>query len=194
MTVTAAKAFFVVMAVAWFAIRLPHEWRAMRRPIARSARSVREIIALLAAFLGMGVIPYTYILTDYLSFADYSFAPGNAIAGGGVAIAALIVFYLTHKALGSNWSATLDVRKNHRLVTRGIYRRIRHPMYTGFYLWTIAQALLLPNWLAGFSGLMGFGTLYFLRVHREEQMMLEAFGPKYQAYMRRTKRLIPWLY
>ena len=45
------------------------------------------------------------------------------------------------------------------LVTEGIYGRVRHPMYTAFWLWAVAQALLLPNWIAGFSGLIGFGTL-----------------------------------
>jgi protein-S-isoprenylcysteine O-methyltransferase Ste14 len=37
----------------------------------------------------------------------------------------------------------------------------------------IAQALLLPNWIAGFAGLAGFAVLYFGGVAREERMMLE---------------------
>src|ERR1700723_2703443 len=48
-------------------------------------------------------------------------------------------------------------------------------MYSAFWLWAIAQALLLPNWIAGFAGLAGFGVLYFGRVAREERMMLETF-------------------
>ncbi len=71
---------------------------------------------------------------------------------------------------------------------------VRHPMYTAFWLWAVAQALLLPNWVAGLSGLLGFGTLYFLRVGQEERLMIEAFGDAYRAYMERTARLIPWLY
>jgi protein-S-isoprenylcysteine O-methyltransferase Ste14 len=54
--------------------------------------------------------------------------------------------------------------------------------------------LLLPNWLAGGSGLVGAGVLYAFRVKREEQMMLESFGEEYRAYMKDTKRLIPWLF
>ena len=41
---------------------------------------------------------------------------------------------------------------HYMLVTNGIYRRIRHPMYSAFWLWAIAQALLLPNWIAGPAG------------------------------------------
>ena len=87
--------------------------------------------------------------------------------------------------------ASLDVRENHQLVTNGIYRRVRHPMYSAFWLWAVAQALLLPNWIAGFAGLAGFGTLFFGRIAREERMMLETFGDSYRAYMARTGRIFP---
>jgi len=104
------------------------------------------------------------------------------------------MFHRTHEALGRNWSVTLEVRENHRLVTEGIYRYLRHPMYTAFWLWALAQALLLPNWIAGPAGLLGFGTLYFFRVSREEQLMLDTFGEEYRAYMARTRRIIPWIH
>jgi protein-S-isoprenylcysteine O-methyltransferase Ste14 len=71
---------------------------------------------------------------------------------------------------------------------------VRHPMYSAFFLWGVAQALLLPNWVAGFSGLVGFAILYFLRVGQEERLMLDTFGEAYRAYMSRTARLVPWMY
>jgi protein-S-isoprenylcysteine O-methyltransferase Ste14 len=58
----------------------------------------------------------------------------------------------------------------------------------------VAQALLLPNWVAGFAGIVGFGTLFFGRVGREERMMLETFGDDYRAYVSRTRRLVPGLF
>jgi protein-S-isoprenylcysteine O-methyltransferase Ste14 len=67
-------------------------------------------------------------------------------------------------------------------------------MYTAFWLWALAQALLLPNWIAGFAGIIGFGTLYFGRIAREEQMMLDSFGDEYRAYMQRTYCIIPYVY
>jgi protein-S-isoprenylcysteine O-methyltransferase Ste14 len=79
-------------------------------------------------------------------------------------------------------------------VTSGVYRHVRHPMYSAFWLWAIAQALLLPNWIAGPAGLVGFGTLFFLRIGREEQLMIEAFGDEYRDYMRRTSRVLPGIY
>jgi protein-S-isoprenylcysteine O-methyltransferase Ste14 len=55
----------------------------------------------------------------------------------------------------------------------------------------IAQALLLPNGVAGFEGLVGFGTLYFGRVAREERMMLESFGDSYRAYTEPIGKIFP---
>jgi protein-S-isoprenylcysteine O-methyltransferase Ste14 len=104
------------------------------------------------------------------------------------------MFRLTHKALGRNWSVSLQLKDDHKLITNGIYSRIRHPMYTAFWLMALAQALLLPNWIAGLAGIAGFGTLYLLRVRHEEALMLAGFGAEYQAYMDRTGRLLPKLF
>jgi protein-S-isoprenylcysteine O-methyltransferase Ste14 len=65
-------------------------------------------------------------------------------------------------------------------------------MYSSFFLLGLAQMLLLSNWWAGISGLVGAGALFIFRVFREEQMMLENFGDEYRAYMAHTKRIIPW--
>jgi protein-S-isoprenylcysteine O-methyltransferase Ste14 len=194
MTPAIAKAIYVLLAVAWYAIRYPHARRARRTPVIRSARGAREIALLLISLTGLGIVPFVYVATGFPLFADYRFRPMQAWLGLVLAIAAFAMFFATHRALGRNWSVSLDVRQDHRLITEGVYRHVRHPMYTAFWLWAVAQALLLPNWVAGLSGLLGFGILYFLRVGQEEQLMLDTFGDDYRAYMARTKRLIPGLY
>src|SRR5258705_12904216 len=93
-----------------------------------------------------------------------------------MAATALLMFKLTHRALGRNWSVRLDVREDHQLITEGIYRKIRHPMYSAFWLWAFAQALLLPNWVAGFSGLVGFGILFFVKANTVLFMSLTLSG------------------
>ncbi|WP_112664319.1 protein-S-isoprenylcysteine O-methyltransferase [Microvirga flavescens] len=191
MTPTIAKAAFVLLAVGWYLIRVPFARKSRRTPIARSARGVREITLLSISFTGLGLVPLVYVATGFPKFAAYTFNPVQAFVGVIVTCAALAMFRLTHKALGRNWSVTLEVRENHKLVTEGVYRRIRHPMYTAFWLWAVAQALLLPNFVAGLSGIVGFGTLYLFRVAEEERLMIEAFGEPYRAYMARTGRLIP---
>ena len=78
--------------------------------------------------------------------------------------------------------------------TDGVYGVVRHPMYSGFWLVAISQALLLPNWFAGLAGLVGFGLLYFIRIGAEERMMIERFGDEYRAYSSRTRRVIPFIH
>jgi protein-S-isoprenylcysteine O-methyltransferase Ste14 len=103
----------------------------------------------------------------------------------------LWLFHRSHVDLGTSWSITLELRKEHRLVTEGVYRRVRHPMYSALLLYSLGQALALPNWVAGPSYLVAMGALFAFRVGPEERMMLAAFGPEYAAYMARTKRLVP---
>jgi protein-S-isoprenylcysteine O-methyltransferase Ste14 len=64
-------------------------------------------------------------------------------------------------------------------------------MYAANWLMMLAQALLLSNWIAGLSGLVTFAFMYFLRVGKEEQMMLQEFGEQYQQYMAKTGRVMP---
>jgi protein-S-isoprenylcysteine O-methyltransferase Ste14 len=109
-------------------------------------------------------------------------------------LGALVLFYETHRQLGKYWSVTLNTRKKHKLIDTGIYSRVRHPMYSAFWLLACAQAVLIPNWIAGFSGIVGWGVLFFMRIGREEQLMTDTFGDEYRAYMRRTTRVVPWLY
>ena len=194
MTPDIAKFVFVMMAVGWYLIRYRHARRARREKVTRSARGWRENTLLLISLTGLGIVPLIYTATAMPHFASYAFRPAQAWLGVLVAVAALVMFRLTHRALGRNWSVSLDVRENHRLITDGIYRRIRHTMYTAFWLWAVAQALLLPNWVAGFAGLIGFGTLFFGRIAKEEQMMVDTFGDEYRQYMARTGRLLPRLF
>jgi len=194
MTPALAKAVFILLAIGWYVIRRPHARRSRRTPVARNARGAREIALLLASLTGLGIIPLIYVATGFPDFARSSFGPAQAWLGLIAAGAALVLFHLTHRALGRNWSVTLEVRESHRLVTEGIYGRIRHPMYTAFWLWALAQALLLPNWVAGLSGAVGFGILYAFRVGQEERLMIETFGDAYRAYMMRTSRLIPYIH
>jgi protein-S-isoprenylcysteine O-methyltransferase Ste14 len=194
MTIVAAKIIWVLGCIGWYLIRYPHQRRARRTPVAQRRDRMRERVLVATSATGLGILPALYVSTGWLSFADYPFRPVQAWLGLVVLIAAMALFYRTHRDLGRAWSVTLEIRKEHRLIAHGIYARLRHPMYAAFWLWALSQALLLPNWIGGFSGLIGFGTLFFARVGHEERMMLETFGEEYRAYMGRTKRIVPGVY
>jgi len=194
MTLFVAKVIWGLGCVAYYIIRYPHQRRARKTPVADRRARVREHVLMAISYAGLFMIPLIYVLTGEPKFADYAFRPVCAWFGTLVLIGGMALLYRTHRDLGRAWSITLEVRKQHALVTRGIYEKLRHPMYASFWLWAISQALLLPNWVAGLSGIVGFGTLFFARVGYEERMMLETFGDEYRAYMARTYRLVPGIY
>jgi protein-S-isoprenylcysteine O-methyltransferase Ste14 len=194
MTLLMAKIIYFLGLVAWIAIRYPAQHRARKMGVARSAGGTRDRVLLFIAMIGQFFIPVIYVATGQPAFADYGFFPAEAWLGVLAIVASLVLFRMTHKQLGRMWSVTLELRENHKLVTDGLYRYVRHPMYSSFTLFALAQFLLLQNWIAGPAGLVCFGILFFMRVGREEQVMVETFGDEYRAYMRRTARIVPWIY
>jgi protein-S-isoprenylcysteine O-methyltransferase Ste14 len=194
MTPDIAKIIWAVGAVGWYVIRYPHDRRSKRTAVRHDKADLAERILMSISLTGLGIVPIAYVATDFGGFADYPFSPVQGWIGAVLFACSLYLFYRTHRDLGRNWSVTLRMREEHRLITNGVYAYVRHPMYTAFFLWALAQAFLLPNWIAGPAGFVGFGTLYLFRVGREEKMMLETFGEEYRHYSARTKRLLPWIH
>lgn len=194
MTAAIAKIIWLGFGIAWAVLRQRPGKRSRKTPVRYSARGAREFVLLGASLTGLGIVPFVYVAAHFPKFADYPFMPVLSYLGIAVDVICLWMFHRTHRDLGENWSVSLDLRERHTLVTTGIYGLVRHPMYSGFWLMALAQVLLLPNWIAGPAGLVGFGILFFGRVRREEEMMITAFGDEYRAYMARTARVVPWIY
>jgi len=194
MTLLTAKIIWAIGCVAYFIIRYPRMRRSRKTPIVQRHDSRRETLLVGISYTGLFFIPLIYSITDQPKFANYAFHPVQAWIGLFTLIAAMALLYRTHRDLGRLWSMTLELRGEHKLVTYGVYKSLRHPMYSAFWLWAVSQAFLLPNWVAGLAGLVGFGVLFFARVSREERMMVEKFGDEYRAYMARTRRIIPRIY
>lgn len=110
--------------------------------------------------------------------------------GAALGTAAAATAYWVFSHLGNNVSPTVVTRKEHRLVTSGPYRWVRHPLYVmGFTAYT-GFALLAENW---FIALMAVVGLVFLRIRleKEEALLIERFGDAYRQYMQRTGRFLP---
>jgi protein-S-isoprenylcysteine O-methyltransferase Ste14 len=185
-----AKSVVLLGTIVMVVIRAPHGQRSRTVEVVKSRKGALETALLTLAWIGF-FLPFVWITTRALDFADYELRP-LPLAGGTLCIAlGLWLFHRSHADLGTNWSITLEVRKKHELVTRGVYRRIRHPMYAALLLYSFGQALALPNWIAGPSYAEVMLLLFALRIGPEERMMLETFGADYEAYRSRTERLIP---
>jgi protein-S-isoprenylcysteine O-methyltransferase Ste14 len=192
--VLAGKIGWALMVTAWYVIRYPYERRSKRALVETNEKGRPEYLRMAIAGTGLGILPALYLWTNFLDFVDRSASWLLFALGCVSAVGALAMFLLTHRALGKLWSVSLQLKQSHRLVTRGIYEKLRHPMYTGFWLMALGQALFLANWIAGLSGLLGFGFLFFSRIGPEEAMMAEAFGDEYREYQLRSWRIIPYVW
>lgn len=148
--------------------------------------------SILLALNGVGMlIPIVYVFSPWLDFADFRLPGWVRGIGAALFAGAAVLLWLSHRALDRNWTPTPGLREDHQLITVGIFKYIRHPMYAAHLLWAFAQPLILANWITGFSFLLPQLAQYFLRVGQEEQMLLDHFGEEYQNYMESTGRVMP---
>ena len=185
-----AKAVVLAASVLLVAIRAPHGSRSTKVPVARSERGRLEIALLTLAWISF-FLPLLWTFTSLFAFADYPLHPAAFWAGVLLIALGLWLFHRSHADLGTNWSITLEVREGHRLVTHGVYRLVRHPMYLALLVYGLGFALALPNWLVGPSYLLAMSLLVALRLGPEERLMRETFGADYDAYAAGSKRLVP---
>ncbi len=192
MNLSPSALVFVAFLAAYLSIRGVFMHRARRdKQVSRADARDRLLIALMG--IGQIVLPLLFVWTPRLAFADRA-QPAACTVLGVVAMASgLWLFWRSHADLGDSWSVTLELNADHRLVTRGVYRFVRHPMYTSFFVSGLGQALLLANWAAGPSALVAVALLVLVRVPHEEKMMIDQFGDEYRDYMRRTGGLVPRL-
>ena len=137
---------------------------------------VSIILALSLGYAGVGPLP------------DWVFYPGIFLMLLGVVVRQWAI-----AVLGRFFSLTVRVAEDHRVVVKGPYRLVRHPSYTGVLITFIGLALAVQSSGALLALLAVFGVSYGYRMRVEERVLLSALGQDYAEYMKRTKRLIPFL-
>jgi protein-S-isoprenylcysteine O-methyltransferase Ste14 len=188
-----AKVVVQAAVLAIVAIRAPHGARNRRVTVAESRKGSLETWLLAGAWVGV-ILPIVWVWTPLFAFADFALQP-TAFAGGvTVLVFSLWLFWRSHADLGTNWSITLEIRDTHQLVTNGVYRYVRHPMYAALLLYGLGEALIIPNWLVAPFYLFAMALVSACRFRPEEQLMKDRFPGEYDAYAARTNRLIPGIW
>jgi protein-S-isoprenylcysteine O-methyltransferase Ste14 len=101
--------------------------------------------------------------------------------------------YWSGVLLGKQYSQEVTIQKGHELITAGVYRYIRNPRYLGVLLLAFGMSLLFRSWAGLVLTLPLIGVLLF-RIRDEESLMHKEFGEQWEAYSKRSWRLIPFLY
>lgn len=173
-------------------VRAPFVRRSVRVAVEQSheTRLDRALVVLVA----LGMLAAIAWLTGGLAFADRDQKLWCTLAGVGGVLIGLGLLHRSHRDLGVNWSNTLVLRCGHALVTGGIYRHVRHPMYAALLAYGLGLTLLVPNWIAGPAFLVPFAMLVASRLAAEERMLQGRFGAAWDAYAARSWRLLPWIW
>lgn len=137
-----------------------------------------------------GVLSYI-VWFDQIYFARVPLPIWVRIVGILIALVAFLLIRWGDITLGENISFTVEVRRNHRLVTEGPYRFVRHPIYLGALLFFLGLGWMTANWLAGILLVGGWIIIMSGRIPREESLLLEKFGDEYRRYQAQTGRLLP---
>lgn len=182
----------LAMGITYMTVRSVYE-RKLKRPSKREQlrqADPRDRFDLI--IVGVGTVPlWLYMGTDWLDFAAMGLPVPVRLAGFVVAALGGVLLALSHKALAANWSPFVEDPGAGTLVTGGVYRYVRHPMYASYLVYNAGMWLLSSNWMAGAPALLTFVWLYLRRVDREERVMLGLFGDEYREYAARTGRVIP---
>ncbi len=115
------------------------------------------------------------------------------VVGALIFIVGLVITVNAQMTLKRNYSGRLRIREGHQLITHGIYKYVRHPVYTGTLLRTFAIPIFMTSLLGFLVALMGIPLIIY-RIGVEEKMLIEEFGEDYVDYTKTTWKLLPYTY
>lgn len=111
-----------------------------------------------------------------------------------IILAGIIVRIIAIRQLGENFSKDVDVHQDKSLYQRGLYRFVRHPSYLGELMIFLGVAIVYDHWLASLLAFILPTLAFVYRIQVEEKMLLSFFPVEYADYMKKTKKLIPFIY
>ena len=115
------------------------------------------------------------------------------LAGVALMVGGTLLAYRARAALGASWSLAPRASPAAGLVTSGPYARIRHPLYLGLGMCTLAIAVAFANWAAVLVFVLVIVPCLLWRAREEERLLTAVFGDEYRLYRQRTRMLIPYL-
>ena len=186
------RILFIAIFALFASVRVYYRGKTIGRESEKDYTKIdKSTIMLSVAIIGyLGLVIIYVILPDLIFWAHIGLPVLVRWLGVGIALAAIVLVFTTHRLLGAQYSAKQEIQKDHALISEGIYNHIRHPMYTGFNMFSLAVSLISANILIIiFAILVALPFPWMAR--KEEDMLIEQFGDGYREYMKRTGRFFP---
>jgi protein-S-isoprenylcysteine O-methyltransferase Ste14 len=179
------------MALAW---ALSAELPFMRRDRGAEMPAADRGSKRLVRFASCAGVFFALLFAGWLpTFAIASFRVPVYLAGIACIVAGGALRRHCFKMLGDSFTYDVRVSAGQRVVERGAYRYVRHPSYTAGMLLVGGIGLALGNWLSLAIGVILQALAYAYRISVEERALAGTLGPAYAGYMKRTRRLIPFV-
>ncbi|MCZ2122762.1 MAG: isoprenylcysteine carboxylmethyltransferase family protein [Anaerolineales bacterium] len=135
--------------------------------------------------------PFVYLINPaWMTWSKIGLPEWIRWLGVELGVVGVCGVYWLFSSIGSGITPTSGTRKEHKLVTRGIYKYIRHPLYTFGSLLIVSFGVMADNWFIGMFGVLAF-TLMAIRTPKEEANLIAKFGDEYRDYMKRTGKFLP---
>ena len=183
------KITFAILSIVFVCIRI--RYHQPKRDNATEIQTKREIFLASQFTICLLFSHIAWLVGDSLDVATVPFPTAVPIFGTSLMVGGLILLGMVHRALGSNFSARLEIQQEHTLIRHGPYQYVRHPMYTSGFLYLLGAGLLSGNWLVLSVPVISFSLLVFLRIADEEKMLEQHFGEEWKHYQQHTGKLLP---
>lgn len=118
--------------------------------------------------------------------------PSIWVAGLAATALGVAISIWARLSLGSNWSGMVTLKDDHELIRSGLYRWIRHPIYTGILI-GMAGSAMIRGYLRGWIGIAVVLLAFYFKARREERFLRQEFGAKYDEHSQRTGMFLPKL-
>lgn len=161
--------------------------------LSRSADGTPMMLVIRIFGLVLWLSPFVFLLNpQWMAWSKIGLPEWARWFGFGFGIIVVGLIYWLFTSIGSGITPVSATRKEHKLVTHGIYRWVRHPLYTVGSSLYISFGLMSDNWFIIFMGVVAF-IVMAIRTPKEEANLIEKFGDEYREYMKRTGRFLPKL-
>ena len=122
-----------------------------------------------------------------------SLFPFTSIAGIIFIISGIILRYISIKILEKQFTYSVKIVEDHKLIISGVYKYIRHPSYSGYLLIFLGIGMSYCNWLSIICFFIPNLISIIYRIFIEEKALTSHFGDQYTEYKGKVKSLIPWI-
>jgi protein-S-isoprenylcysteine O-methyltransferase Ste14 len=130
----------------------------------------------------------------FIGFRFPGFNECAYFSGLALIIVGITVRIIAIVSLKSLFNANVAIHHDHKLKTDGIYKKIRHPSYSGSLLSFLGLGLTMGNWISLLVIFLPVLAAFLFRISIEEKVLMDNFKDEYLNYKKGTKKLIPYVY